>query len=270
MKYSILAFGNEEKCNTLAKKLDAQLTTYGNSLEVEYFDVVKEGLTSLAARSKSVHAILMCVSDVALTPVQRKIADVICKNNNLHSACTRYIGNENAFDFCIVHDSIGGMFAGENGFRNNPEYGREAYCVHSYSELEIEKVARTAYELAEKNNEKITLADLDPHLATSGLWYKILTDINEDYPSISTACSQIRFVIDNVAKTPENLGIVVSDSLVGKALTAVANSTTNADAFACYVGDTPLALYVYTDTLSQNALDKLAKTILSTSLGGET
>lgn len=270
MTYTILALGNENNCIMLANMLETHLKTHGSELNVEYVDVIKEGLPSLLARSKSAHAILMPVSDIALAPVQSKIAKDICKENNLFATYTRYMKQDNAFDFAIVHDSLGGMLCGENGFRNNPNYGREAYCVHSYSELEIEKIARIAYELAEKSHKTITLADLDPHLATSQLWYKILSDINEDYPSISAGCSQMRFAINDIANEPTNLGIVLSDSLTGKALNAVANAKQNVTAFSCSIGDTPLALYAYPKNISQNALEALAKEILSTSLGGFT
>lgn len=266
MKYSILALGCEEDCNALISRLDDTLKTYGNELEVQY--TKQTSLQDIITQSRCAHAILMPVNDILLPPVQRKIAKEICNVNNLFATRTHYINNDKNIDFCIVEDSIGGMFAGENGYRNNPTFGREAYCVHSYSELEIERVARCAYELAEKSHKKITLADLDPHLATSQLWYKILTDINEDYPSISAGCSQMRFIIDDIAKAPSDLEIVLCDSILGKTLNAVANATLDVDAYACSLGDTPLALYTYPKNITQTALDSLAKEILSTSLGG--
>lgn len=273
MKYSILALGNEDNCTTLTNKLGATLKAYGSDLDVEFVNIVKEGLPALIARSKNVHAILMPVGDIQLTPVQRKVINEICKSNNLYATYTRYIDTDDTsvdgpFDFTIVQDSLGGMFAGENGFRTNPSSGREAYCVHSYSELDIEKVSRIAYELTQNSRKKITLADLDPHLATSNLWYKILTDINEDYPSTSVCCSQMRFVVQDIVSAPQNLDVVLSDSIVGKMLNCIANAVHDTDKFSCYVGDTPLALYTYEKSITQVGIDTLAKQILATSLGG--
>lgn len=264
MKYSILALGNHESLTTLTQKIRATLNSYGSDIDVEFANTDKNAVE----RAKCANAILLPRTDKALPSAMQMLVKMICQNCNLHSVSTKYKDKNGTYDITLVQDSIGGMLNGENGFRTNPSSGREAYAVHSYSELDIEKTARIAYELAKNSRKKITLADLDPHLATSNLWYKILTDINEDYPSTSVGCSQMRFVVQDMVSAPQDLDIVLSDSLTGKMLSCVANSTLDADMFSCYIGDTPLALYTYTKSISQDGIDALAKHILTTSLGG--
>ena len=117
----------------------------------------------------------------------------LCKELSLHTRVCR-IG-----DSTVVTDELSGIYSGEQGFRSNPKFGREAYDTECYSELEIERTARIAYEL--QNIRSFILADKADELATSKLWRKIVTDINEDYPYINV---ELQYVENTVAELAEN------------------------------------------------------------------
>lgn len=137
-------------------------------------------------KAKTANAILF----FATNKQDELIADSIRKSLGLYAqiaTLSRNIDNVNHL-YCIVQDKNGGIYEGEKGFANNSSFGREAYDVERYSELEIERTARVAYDIANDSRRALTLADKADKLTSSKLWRKIVADINEDYPLYPSIC----------------------------------------------------------------------------------
>lgn len=270
MQYTLLALNGAKNCDALSKEITDVLNSHNCSLQVDdvYLNKFELNLSGIVEHSKRAHAVAFPITLSHLTPPQRKIKDNICKENNLYARASRYIANNDEFDFYIVSDGNGGMLEGGSGFRTNSAFGREAYCEESYSELEIERVARAAYEIAERTHKRIDLVDLDPRLATSQLWYKILTDINEDYPSVLVGTRSFENAIDTLVNSPNELEILIAPRIVAKALNATAAARRDSDFYSCYSGDTTLALYVFQSPAKDKALSALASDMVEHSLGG--
>ena len=84
---------------------------------------------------------------------------------------------DKGIDLVIVRELTGGIYFGERGYRTG-SMGREAFDTESYAELEIERVARIAYELAEKRSRRLCLVDKANVLTTSKLLFgDILSDL---------------------------------------------------------------------------------------------
>ena len=117
---------------------------------------------------------------------------------------------DRGIDLVTVRELTGGIYFGDRGFRNG-KTGREAYDTECYSELEIERVARIAYELAEKRSRKVCLVDKANVLTSSRLWRKVVSDINEDYPSVRLEM----MYVDNAATAAivGSIGVMPSASL---------------------------------------------------------
>ena len=148
-------------------------------------------------------------------------------------------------DFVIVRDVVGGIYFGENGFRINDKFGREAFDTERYSELEIERVARIAYELARTRNKSVVLADKANNLTTSRLWRKIVTDINEDYPDVRLDMLDISEIAKRLAQNPAQFDVILTTNLFGEAITAFANALVGSENAMPVItlGDTTLGLY---------------------------
>lgn len=270
MQYTLLTLNGSQNCDTLLKEIQKTLDKYNCSLQAVDVALNKFelSLNDIIEQSKRAHAVALPVSHNFLTPPQRKIQESICKENNLYAQASRYISKSETFDFYIVSDSNGGLLNGENNFRTNPSFGREAYCNESYSELEIERVARSAYEIAERTHKHIDLVDLDHSLATSQLWHKILSDVNEDYPTVSVSTRSFENAIDTIINNPDALEILIAPRIVAKALTATAAACADAQSYSCYFGDTTLALYVFQSPATDKTLFALTSDMLEHSLGG--
>lgn len=73
----------------------------------------------------------------------------------------------------------------ESSFSSSDAFGRQAQDISTLSEIELEKVLRIAYELAELYAQDLTLVLPVEPTAVSSLWRKIAYDISEDYPFVS-------------------------------------------------------------------------------------
>lgn len=56
------------------------------------------------------------------------------------------------FDIMMVRELTGGIYFGERG-RRTGKYGEEAYDTECYSRMEIERIAKVAFETAQKRNK---------------------------------------------------------------------------------------------------------------------
>ncbi len=129
------------------------------------------------------------------------------------------------FDIMIVRELTGGIYFGERGMREG-KYGEEAYDTESYSRMEIERIARVAFETARKRRKKLTSIDKANVLETSRLWRKIVHEIAVEYPDVE--CSDM--LVDNAAmqlvRNPAQFDVIVTSNMFGDILSDEASQIT--------------------------------------------
>ncbi len=226
---------------------------------------------SIIEKAKTAHAILFYSNDKQ----ENTAIDSIRKNLGLYAQISTFssLSDDLNHAFSIVQDKDGGIYDGEKGFLNNSSFGREAYDTERYSELEIERVSRVAYELVSDSRRKLVLADKADKLTTSKLWRKIVADVNEDYPFVSVDMQDVTDVLKTIIKNPTTLDVVLSTSLFGDILTCVSSSMSDTTPSISFVGDTPLAMYGFCtsdlSTISQSSVSSLISFLLKNSFGIE-
>ena len=89
---------------------------------------------------------------------------------------------ENGFDLMMVRELTGGIYFGERG-RREGKYGEEAYDTECYSKMEIERIAKVAFETARKRNKNVISIDKANVLESSRLWRATVHEIAKDYPA---------------------------------------------------------------------------------------
>ena len=129
------------------------------------------------------------------------------------------------FDIMIVRELTGGIYFGERGMREG-KYGEEAYDTECYSRMEIERIARVAYETARKRGKKLTSIDKANVLDTSRLWRKIMHEMSAEYPDVE--CSDM--LVDNAAmqlvRNPAQFDVIVTSNMFGDILSDEASQIT--------------------------------------------
>ena len=129
------------------------------------------------------------------------------------------------FDIMIVRELTGGIYFGERGMREG-KYGEEAYDTECYSRMEIERIARVAFETARKRNKKLVSIDKANVLDTSRLWRKIVHEMAPEYPDVE--CSDM--LVDNAAmqlvRNPAQFDVIVTSNMFGDILSDEASQIT--------------------------------------------
>ncbi len=151
---------------------------------------------------------------------------------------------ENGFDIMIVRELTGGIYFGERGMREG-KYGEEAYDTESYSRMEIERIAKVAFETAAKRRSNLISIDKANVLETSRLWRKIVHEMAEQYPDI--ACSDM--LVDNAAmqlvRNPAQFDVIVTSNMFGDILSDEASQITGSIGMlpSASLGETSRGLY---------------------------
>ncbi len=101
--------------------------------------------------------------------------------------------------------------------------GREGYDVMAYGELEIERICRTAFELAQKRRGKVSSVDKANVLKTSGVWRKVVHEIHEDYPDVTLEDVLVDNMAMQLVREPSQFDVVVTGNLFGDILSDLAS-----------------------------------------------
>ncbi|MBQ8974460.1 MAG: 3-isopropylmalate dehydrogenase [Oscillospiraceae bacterium] len=178
---------------------------------------------------------------------------------------------EKGFDLLMVRELTGGIYFGERG-RREGKYGPEAYDTEAYSVMEIERIARVAFEAAQKRNKKVTSIDKANVLETSRLWRETVHRIAADYPDVE--CTDM--LVDNAAmqlvRDPSQFDVVVTTNMFGDILSDEASQITGSIGLlpSASLGATKCGMYEpihgsAPDIAGQNRANPIA-TILSTAM----
>lgn len=128
-------------------------------------------------------------------------------------------------DMVVVRELIGGIYFGEKGVEEI-DGEKSAYDVMRYSEHEIERIARTAFDTARKRNKKVTSIDKMNVLSSSRLWRDVVHRVAEEYPDVEL----VDMLVDNAAmqlvRDPSQFDVIVTENMFGDILSDEASMIT--------------------------------------------
>ncbi|MBQ1335239.1 MAG: 3-isopropylmalate dehydrogenase [Clostridia bacterium] len=132
---------------------------------------------------------------------------------------------KNGIDLLIVRELTGGVYFGP---KKTEEVNGElvATDVMPYSEHEIERIGRVAFETAMKRNKKLASVDKANVIETSRLWRKVMHRLSEEYPEVQYS----DVLVDNAAmqliKNPTQFDVIVTENMFGDILSDEASMLT--------------------------------------------
>ena len=178
---------------------------------------------------------------------------------------------ERGFDIMIVRELTGGIYFGDRGYREG-KYGEEAYDTECYSRLEIERIARAAFEAARVRNKKVTSIDKANVLETSRLWRKTVHEIAAEYPDITVTDMLVDNAAMQLVRNPSQFDVIVTSNMFGDILSDEASQITGSIGMlpSASIGATKRGLYEpihgsAPDIAGQNKANPIA-TVLSAAM----
>lgn len=178
---------------------------------------------------------------------------------------------EKGFDIMMVRELTGGIYFGERG-RREGKYGEEAYDTEAYSVMEIERIARVAFETAMKRNKKVISVDKANVLESSRLWRETVHRIAKEYPEVECADMLVDNTAMQLVRNPAQFDTVVTSNMFGDILSDEASQITGSIGMlaSASLGNTTRGLYEpihgsAPDIAGQNKANPIA-TILSAAM----
>ena len=123
-------------------------------------------------------------------------------------------------DIMIVRELTGGIYFGEpRGIKPIDNGERKGINTHIYTSSEIERVARVAFDLARKRNNKVTSCEKSNVMEAGQLWKEEVQSIHEkEYSDVELN----HMLADNCAmqlvRNPKQFDVIVTDNLFGDML----------------------------------------------------
>ena len=119
-------------------------------------------------------------------------------------------------DILFVRELLGGLYFGKPRSWNKET--KEAINTMRYSEAEVVRVARIAFELAGKRRKKLTSVDKANVLECSQLWRATVDSLKPDYPDITVEHQLVDSMAMHLMNVPRNFDVVLTENLFGDIL----------------------------------------------------
>ena len=150
----------------------------------------------------------------------------------------------NGIDLMIVRELTGGIYFGD---RRTETVNGEKVAVDEmkYSEHEIERIGRVAFESARKRSKRLASVDKANVLDSSRLWRAVMHKLAEEYTDVEYS----DILVDNTAmqliKNPAQFDVIVTENMFGDILSDEASMLTGSIGMmpSASLSDTTLGMY---------------------------
>ena len=119
-------------------------------------------------------------------------------------------------DFIVFRELTGGIYFGK---KELSEDGRTASDVCEYSEFEILRIAKLAFEAARTRRKKLTLVDKANVLETSRLWRRAVKELAKKYPEVELETMYVDNAAMKFIMNPSAFDVVLTENMFGDILT---------------------------------------------------
>ncbi len=125
-------------------------------------------------------------------------------------------------DLLIVRELTGGIYFGEPRGVTVDNGGRRGFNTYVYSEREIERIARVAFDLAAKRRSKLVSVDKANVLEVTQLWRDVVSEVHADYPRVELDHLYVDNAAMQLVRAPKQFDVVVTGNMFGDILSDVA------------------------------------------------
>ncbi len=121
-------------------------------------------------------------------------------------------------DLLIVRELTSGLYFGRPSEERRTDDGRVAVDTLWYTEAEIRRVVRLAFELAAGRRGKLMSVDKANVLATSRLWRKVVDEERPNFPTVAASHQLVDSCAMLLVRQPAAFDVLVTENLFGDIL----------------------------------------------------
>ncbi|HEX8730864.1 MAG TPA: 3-isopropylmalate dehydrogenase [Ktedonobacterales bacterium] len=129
-------------------------------------------------------------------------------------------------DLLVVRELTGGIYYGKPSAIHESASGASAVDTMVYTEAEITRIARYAFDLARDRRKQVTSVDKANVLSCSRLWRRVVEDVHRDYPDVALRHMLVDACSMALIRNPREFDVVVTENMFGDILTDEASMLT--------------------------------------------
>jgi 3-isopropylmalate dehydrogenase len=148
------------------------------------------------------------------------------------------------FDFVVVRELIGGLYFGKPRSVQGAPGQRVGINTMTYSEAEIVRIGKIAFETARLRKRKLCSVDKANVLEVMGLWRDVITQLGKQYPDVELSHLYVDNAAMQIILRPTQFDVLVMENMFGDILSDLSAAATGSIGLlpSAAVGD-KLALY---------------------------
>lgn len=122
-------------------------------------------------------------------------------------------------DIMIVRELTGGIYFGQpRGVRELESGERQGYNTYAYTESEIRRIGRVAYETAQQRGKKLCSVDKANVLEVTVLWREVMEDLQREYPDVELSHMYVDNAAMQLVRAPKQFDVIVTGNMFGDIL----------------------------------------------------
>jgi 3-isopropylmalate dehydrogenase len=129
-------------------------------------------------------------------------------------------------DILIVRELTGDIYFGQPRGIRQIDGVREGFDTMRYSEPEIRRIARVAFEAARKRAKRVCSVDKANVLETSQLWREVVTQESKDFADVELTHMYVDNCAMQLVRAPKQFDVIVTGNMFGDILSDEASMLT--------------------------------------------
>jgi len=126
-------------------------------------------------------------------------------------------------DLIILRELNGDVYYGQpRGFETSPSGERSGFNTMRYSESEVERIGRVAFETARGRRRKVCSVDKANVLETSALWREVMVRLGPEYPDVELSHLYVDAAAMALMRNPTQFDVIVTGNIFGDILSDAA------------------------------------------------
>ncbi|MGA9505773.1 MAG: 3-isopropylmalate dehydrogenase, partial [Terriglobales bacterium] len=121
-------------------------------------------------------------------------------------------------DLLIVRELLGGLYFGTPRSLEGVPGERRALNSMRYSEPEIERIARVAFQLAQTRRRRLLSVDKANVLECSRLWREVVSRIARDFPDVQLSHMYVDSAAMSLVLKPAEFDVILTENMFGDIL----------------------------------------------------
>jgi len=149
---------------------------------------------------------LSCFANLRPAKVDPTLAHTSALRPEIAAAC----------DFVIVRELTGGIYYGTPR-GHDAEAGRAVNTL-TYTDAEVERIARVAFDLARRRRRHVTSVDKANVLEVSRLWRSVVTRVAASYPDVTLEHMLVDRAAMEIVTAPGHFDVLLTENMFGDIL----------------------------------------------------